>query len=552
MAAPRDAAVIIAGGGPAGLMLANELGRRDIATLLLCDRPSTTTFPQANATQARSMEHYRRLGFADAVRAVGLPPDYPTDVAYFTRIAQRELARFALPAAREAREIIKTLSGSWSAAELPHRGSQLYVERVLRQEAEKLPFVSLRFGWRVERFSDEPDGVAVEATHVADGATRRFTAAYLVGCDGPRSTVRKQLGVHYRGEAGVARDYMGGRMLSIWFRAPELYKLIPFPRAWQYWAVNRTQRGLVVAIDGREEFVFMFQLPPGTDEAAITDDWACAVLDESLGAHCPLAMIGRLPWTAGLALVAEKFQSGRVFLAGDAVHLFTPTGGLGYNTAIEDAVNLGWKLAAALKGWGGARLLDSYERERLPLAERNTGYARYYANSIGNFAPAPELEDDTPAGEAARNEAGTYLNRHVREEFNIPGITFGTRYDASPLIVTDGATPPPDRANDYTPSAVPGGRAPHAWLDDGRSLYDTFGFEFSLLRLGPNPPDIAAFTRAATDRRLPLTVVDRPEPTLRDLYEAKLALIRPDQIVAWRGDRVPEDVDKLLAQVTGA
>ena len=550
--AQRDAAVIIAGGGPAGLMLANELGRRNIPTLLLCDRPSTTSFPAANATQARSMEHYRRLGFADAVRAVGMPPDYPTDVAYFTRITKQELARFQLPAAGQARDLIKTLSGSWSAAELPHRGSQLYVERVLRAEAEKLPSVTLRFGWRVERFTDEGDSVTVEATCIADNKTRRFTGDYLVGGDGARSVIRKQLGYHFRGEVGVARDYMGGRMLSIWFRAPELYKLIPFPRAWQYWAVNRVQRGLVVAIDGREEFVFMFQLPPDMDEASITEDWACQALDQSLGVHCDLTMIGRLPWTAGLALVAEKFQHGRVFLAGDAVHLFTPTGGLGYNTAIEDAVNLGWKLAAVLKGWGGAQLLGSYERERKPVAERNTGYSRYYANSIGNFTPAPEIEVEGVAGDDARREAGIYLNRHAREEFNIPGITFGARYDGSPIIASDGKPLPPDRANEYIPSAVPGGRAPHVWLADGHSLYDTLGFEFSLLRLGPKAPGARGFAKAAAARGIPLTIIERPEPELRELYDASLALIRPDQIVAWRGDRVPEDVDKLLATVTGA
>ncbi len=547
-----DTSVIIAGGGPAGLMLAIELGRRGIATLLLSDRPSTTTFPQANATQARTMEHYRRLGFADAVRSIGLPGDYPTDVAYFTRIARHELARFELPAAGKASDLVKTLSGSWSAAELPHRGSQLYVERVLRAQAEKLKDVTLCFGWRVEAFEDCGDHVTVDASHIETGEKRRFAGAYLAGCDGGRSAVRRQLGFHYQGEAGVARDYMGGRMLSIWFRAPALYETIPNKRAWQYWAVNAAQRGLLVAVDGRQEFVFMFQLRPGEDESQISDDWAKTAFYQALGSQCPIEIINRMPWTAGLTLVAEKFQQGRVFLLGDAVHLFTPTGGLGYNTAIEDAVNLGWKLAARLNRWGGTALLASYETERRQVALRNTGYARRFADSIGNFVPSPALEAETQAGAAARAEAGLYLNRHAREEFNIPGITFGARYDGSPIILPDGTAPPPDRANVYIPSATPGGRAPHAWLGDGRSLYDTLGFEFSLLRLGPNPPDAAGFAEAARRRGLPLTTIDQPAQELRDLYEADLALIRPDQVVAWRGNAVPNDLDRVLARATGA
>jgi len=550
--AELDRSVIIAGGGPAGLMLAIELGRRSIPTLLLSDRPSTTSFPQANATQARTMEHYRRLGFAAAVRSIGLPADYPTDVAYFTRIARHELARFELPAAGAASDLIKTLSGSWSAAELPHRGSQLYVERVLRAEAEKLKHVTLRFGWRVEAFEDRGDRVTVEAIHLESGEKRRFAGAYLCGCDGGRSTLRRQLGFHYQGEAGVARDYMGGRMLSIWFRAPALYRVIPNQRAWQYWAVNATQRGLLVAVDGHQEFVFMFQLRPGEDESRISDNWAKAAFHQALGAECPIEIIQRMPWTAGLTLVAEKFQHGRVFLLGDAVHLFTPTGGLGYNTAIEDAVNLGWKLAAYLKGWGGAALLSSYEIERRQVALRNTGFARHFANSIGNFVPSPVLDEETRAGAAARAEAGVYLNHHAREEFNIPGITFGARYDGSPIILSDGTVPPADSANVYVPSATPGGRAPHAWLGDGRSLYDALGFEFSLLRLRPKPPDTTGFVEAARRRGLPLAIVDQPDAALRDLYGADLALIRPDQIVAWRGNAAPDDVDRLLASVTGA
>jgi len=547
-----DAQVIIAGGGPAGLMLANELGQRGITTLLLTERPSTTPFPQANATQARTMEHYRRLGFVDAVRAVGMPGDYPTDIAYFTRIARHELARFEQPAAGAAGALVKTLSGSWSAAELPHRGSQIYVERVLRAEAEKLSPVRLQFGWRVEGFTAHPDHVAVEAADVATGEKRRFQGSFLAGCDAARSVVRRQLGFHYQGESGVARDYMGGRMLSIWLRAPALYRAIPSRRAWQYWAVNATQRGLLVALDGKEQFIFMFQLRPGEDESAISDEWAKAALYAALGCDCPIEIINRLPWTAGLTLVAERFQQDRVFLLGDAVHLFTPTGGLGYNTAIEDAVNLGWKLAAAIKGWGGGGLLASYEAERRQVALRNTSFARGFANSIGNFAALPELEDETAAGEAARAEAGAYLNRHAREEFNIPGITFGARYDGSPLIIDDGTAPPPDRANIYVPTATPGGRAPHAWLSDGRSLYDTLGFDFSLLRLGPKPPDATPFLRAAQEHGIPLAVLDRPEAELRDLYAADLVLIRPDQIVAWRGNHPPSEIDKLWATLAGA
>jgi len=312
----------------------------------------------------------------------------------------------------------------------------------------------------------------------------------------------------------------------------------------------------MVTIDGKGEFTFGMQLPRDKEESDISEAESIARFRTMVGAEIPVEIINRKSWHAGYSLVAQAYQSGRVFMAGDAVHLFTPTGGLGYNTAVEDIVNLAWKLTAMVQGWGGPRLLDTYETERRQIAVRNTGFAKYFADTVGRFVPAPEIEDNTPAGEAARAEAGILLNRHVREEFNIPGITFGARYDGSPIIASDGIRegggPPPDRANEYIPSAVPGGRAPHAWLGDGRSLYDTLGFEFSLLRLGPNAPDVAGFAKAAAARGMPLTIVDRPEPELRELYAASLALIRPDQIVAWRGDRVPEDVDKLLAMVTGA
>lgn len=531
-----DCAVLVIGGGPCGLMLAIELGRRGISTLVLEEKTSPARFPAANATQARTMEHYRRLGFAEKIRAQGLPPDYPTDIAYFTRLTKYELARFSLPSARAATEIVKTLSGSWSAAELPHRCSQMYIERVLRAEAEAEKTVTILPGWRAAALRENATGVEVEAETVDGQARRTFRAAYVLGADGARSLTRKALGVTYIGESAAVRDFMGGRMFAFYFRSPRLYELIPHPRAWMYWTVNRERRAFVPAINGRDEFAFHTQLAPDQRADDISDGEATAMFQAALGTTLDVEIIARSSWNAGYTLVAEKFRRGRVFIGGDAAHLFTPTGGLGYNTAVEDAVNLGWKLAAVLKGWGGPRLLDSYEPERQAIAKRNTAYARTFADSVGLFVPPPELEDDSPAGEAARKLTGDHFNHHARFEFNIPGITFGGRYDGSPIIVPDGTAPPPDAPNTYVPSACPGGRAPHLWLADGRSLYDALGFEFTLLRLGRRAPEAAPFLAAAASFGMPLAVFDLPADEARDLYQADLALIRPDQIVAWRGN----------------
>ncbi len=296
---PRDAEVIVAGGGPAGLMLANELGRRGVKTLLFSDRPSTSPYPQANATQARTMEFYRRLGFADTLRARGLPADYPTDVAYFTRPARHELARFRLPASRDARQLAKTLSGAWSAAELPHRCSQMYVEEVLRDEAQRLDAVTLVFNRRVTAFIDEGDHVAVETEDTRTGVPCRATAAFLAGCDGPRSTVRKQLGISYDGESEVTRPYLSGRQLSVFLRAPALYDLVPHPRAWQYWSVNPERRGMIFAIDGRDSFTFGTQLPEGCDESDLSDADIRALFEKVFGAACPIEIVNRNAWHAG-------------------------------------------------------------------------------------------------------------------------------------------------------------------------------------------------------------------------------------------------------------
>ena len=542
--------VIIAGAGPCGLTLAIELGRRGIGCLLLDPKPGIAVVPQANATQARTMEHFRRLGIADEIRAQGLPPDHPTDIAYFTRFAGAELARLPLPTARQARAQVKQLEGSWSAAELPHRISQKFVEATLLRHAQALPRVQCRFGWALDSFVEHADGIEATVMPAAGGPPSHLRCRYLVGSDGARSLVRRQLGIRFGGATGARRDFMGGQMLAVHLRAPTLQRSLGHPRTWMSVAINPQRRAFMCAIDGEAEYVFHAAVQPEEDSATWTAAEAQRIFNEALGRTHPIEVLSLGTWTAGHSLVAQRFQHGRVFLGGDAAHLFTPTGGLGYNTAVEDAVNLGWKLAAVLKRGAPPALLDSYESERRPLAERNTAYARQFADSVGNFKATVLLEEDSPAGTAERAAAGAYLDAHARLEFNIPGVTFGGRYDGSPLIVKDGSSPPPDSANAYIPTACPGGRPPHAWLADGRSLYDTFHFEWTLLALGEAPPDPAAFRDGARDMALDLTIVHHPSPQLLALYEAPLVLIRPDQVVAWRGASAAA-ASSVLAQASG-
>jgi 2-polyprenyl-6-methoxyphenol hydroxylase-like FAD-dependent oxidoreductase len=481
------------------------------------------------------MEHYRRLGFADEIREQGLPPDHPTDIAYFTRFSQHELARLRLPTARASAPAVRRLGGSWSAAELPHRVSQKFVEATLLRHARTWPGNQIQHGWQLSHFEDRGTEVVAQIESVDGTASDSVTARYLVGVDGARSLVRRQLGIEYGGATGFKRDFMGGKMFAIYLRAPTFHDALPHDRAWMYVSVNAQRRAFMASVDGHTEFAFHAAIHEGEDADAWTEDDARRIFAQAMGCELPIEILSMLTWTAGHALVADRFQKGRVFIGGDAAHLFTPTGGLGYNTAVEDAVNLGWKLAHVVQGRAGESLLDTYEIERKPLAERNTAYAKRFADSVGLFQVTAELELDEPAGELARQAAAAHLDSHVRLEFNIPGVTFGGRYDGSPIVMEDGTPPPEDQPNDYVPTACPGGRPPHAWLNDGRSIFDTFHFEWTLLSLGPEAMDCSDFERAAQLAGLDLQVVRHPQPALLALYEAPLVLIRPDQVVAWRG-----------------
>ena len=569
MANAVETDVLIAGGGPFGLMLANELGRRDIKCLLVDPKASTAFNPQANATQARTMEHFRRLGFAQEIRAQGLPPHHPTDITYLTRFSGIELARLRLPTAAAAPQAIKAMSGSWSAAELPHRVSQKFVEVTLRQHAEKWASNDIRYGWKLESFKDEslssnntgsvaashPIQARIQQVNSAEPVSLDVRAKYFIGADGARSFVRHELGIAWGGATGFKRNFMGGKMLAVYLKAPHFYEQNPNDRAWMYVIVNPELRAFIMSVDGVSEFAFHVQMADDAATEALTAEDAKRLFALAYGQAMDIEILSMATWLAGHALVADSFQKGHVFLGGDAVHLFTPTGGLGYNTAVEDAVNLGWKLSAVLKGQAQPTLLDSYEIERKPLAIRNTGYAKQFADSIGLFDADKALEDISPEGEQARSIASDYLNGHARREFNIPGVTFGGRYIHSPLIVEDGTQAPADAANTYIPSACPGGRPPHAWLPDGSSLFDHFNFEWTLLVLGedkgPLAQDALKFSEAALQCHLDFKVLRFDSQELLDLYEANLVLIRPDQIVAWRGTNAHQAM-QVLKQASGA
>jgi 2-polyprenyl-6-methoxyphenol hydroxylase-like FAD-dependent oxidoreductase len=537
--------VAIVGGGPSGLILAIELGRRGVPCVLIEEDTTTPTLPKANATTSRTMEHYRRLGFAAEMRALGLPEDYPQDIAYFTRYTAYELARLPGLSRREAIAAREGADSRWPTPEPLHRVQQMYIEAILKTHAERWPAADVRFGWRARKLEQREGGVTLEAEEAATGKIQRLDADYAVGCDGPRSLVRASLGIGYEGLAREERDFMGGKMLAVYIRSSALCELVP--RAWQYWAMNREQRALLNAIDGRALWVLHVQLPRAGADPAV---YARESLVKATGRDFPFEILGIAEWTAGFTLVAERFGAGRAFIAGDAAHLFTPTGGQGYNTSVDDASNLGWKLAAVCQGWGGPGLLASYESERRPIALRNTRFARAMAESIGRIELPAEVEEAGTAGDASRAALGDRLLRHAATEFDIPGIHLGVCYADSPIVVSDGTSAPADDWHRYTPNATPGARAPHVWLAEGVSIFDRFGRDFTLVRFDTSL-DVRPIEAAALRRGVPLEILDIASDEARDLYARDLALVRPDHHVAWRGNALPGDADALLARAVG-
>jgi 2-polyprenyl-6-methoxyphenol hydroxylase-like FAD-dependent oxidoreductase len=537
--------IIIAGGGPVGLALAMDLGWRGVPSLLFEERVAAEPpNPKCNTTNARSMEHFRRLGCADQLRAAGLPGDHPTHVLYLTRFSGHLLGRLRLPPSSMRRQDTGALDQGWPTPEPQHRISQIFVEPILYHHAKTFPGVEIRRGWRVENFSTHDGEVAVEAVELATGRRETHRARYLVGCDGGRSTIRRQLGIELGGIDVI------GRTVSVYFRSPKLIEHDRNGPAWMYWVVNQDQNGNVIALDGKELWLLHLMVPADKDFDDIDLEVA---IPAALGVTVPMEILGVERWTSR-RLVADRYRAGNVFLAGDAAHIWIPLGGFGMNAGIGDATHLAWLLSAEYHGWAGTGLLDAYEAERRPIGDLVSGAA---VQIMKNRGPAmqvhPGLEDDTAAGAAMRRAMGERIVAADASQFNSVGVQLGYYYDRSPICVDDGSAAPAFALDQYVPTSRPGSRAPHLWLRDGRSLYDLLGRDFTLLRLGATPMVSDAMEDAARKRGVPLRVLDVAEPEVLAAYEDfPLVLIRPDQHIAWRGHEIPVDPLAVIDRIRGS
>ena len=545
--ADNRVAVLIIGGGPVGICLAMELAWRGVRNLLVNQRPSTSTHPKGSTLNSRTMEHMRRMGAASAIRKSGLPMDHPTDSIYVTRLAEYELGRLPMSTLREK----ISSPGPWGETLLTpepiHRSNQFYFEASMRSHAESFEETDMRYGWRLLSFVDNRDSVLAVIEEISTGKQESVLCDYLVGCDGGQSMVRRQLEFSYEGRNSSGDRFYDGTMLSIYVRVPKIFDVINMPIAWHYWTINPKGRVDFITLDGKGEYVLLAEVPPGVSIDKID---VPAIIRNAIGAETPFEVISVEEWLAGLALVSNHYQKGRIFLAGDSIHLFTPAGGFGFNTGIDDISNLGWKLAAVIQGWAPPALLDTYEIERRPIGIRNTTASGDYADKIGSLVFPDYVDEDSDRGRLARKELRTEL-QSFKEEFASLGVVLGARYDNSPIIVSDGTQPPPDDRAKYIPSACPGGRSPHYWIGDKISLFDRLGPWFTLLRLGEGAPNGTNLEQAALDLKIPLMILSIEEKKIQELYEVPLTLIRPDQHVAWRGDAPPKNAADLLKKVIG-
>jgi 2-polyprenyl-6-methoxyphenol hydroxylase-like FAD-dependent oxidoreductase len=538
LAGEHTVPVLICGGGPVGLALAAELGFQRIECVLVEQGDGSVPVPKMSQLTTRTMEFCRRWGIAEQVKKAGWPEYHPCDFVYVTSLTGYELYRQKSPSYAERPELSYSPEG-------PRHCPQIFFDPVLLELVSSLPTVALRHRTRMDSFAEESGGVAVDVTDLESGEIETIRTRYLVGCDGFDGLTRKTLGIEYAGEGVLSFS------VSIFFRSPELATLHDKGWARFFRLIDASGHwGDLVSIDGRALWRLTELRVDSDADVSSFDVESC--LRKAVGADFPYEVLSVLPWKRR-GLVARCYGRGRVFLAGDAVHQSSPTSGLGMNTGLGDAVDLGWKLAAVIAGWGGEALLESYGPERIPVGVAGVADSdrTYHETTLLRGGSAISQSSAEAASQRHQFAEDLLARTQGRSDPTSENLKLGYCYENSPIIWPDGTAGPPEEVWDFVPSARPGSRAPHGWINGNQSLLDLFGHGFVLLRFGVSPVSVEPLVQAAAARAVPLQIVDIANPEIEKLYERKLVLVRPDGHVAWRGDEGPTDAMTFIDVVRG-
>lgn len=531
-----DAEVLVVGGGPVGLTLAIDLGQRGVKTILVDKRPKPAFLPKMERCNARTMEIFRRLGIVDEVRKSGLGQDLPMDVFVIRTLADPPIAHHPYPSVNELKHEIQETNDGSLPLEPYQLISQYTLEPLLKGVAERTPGVSVRFGYELVSFSEDEEGVSAVVRDL-EGNESELRTLYLAGCDGGSSTVRTQLEIELRGDSLL-------EMHQALYRAPGLYDSIPIGKGRHYHVADEKSTFLIVQDD-----TVHFTLHAVVDEPSEMVE----LFRKTVAMPIEFEMLYVGKWTQRLML-ADSYGTNRVFLAGDSAHLVIPTGGLGMNTGVGDAIDLSWKLAATIAGWAGPEVLKSYQAERRAIGARNVDASRQAATGRRTWRSicGPLAFEETPAGEAHREKIRDLVDKEQRKSNELLGIELGYRYSGSPLVIDEPGEGPDPNSFDYFPTTWPGSRIPHIWLEDGVAIQDQINpMCYTLVNLSGDPKANHSFAQQFEELAVPFEALDVGSQAAKAVYEKDLLLLRPDMHVAWRGDAVPSNVSEIVARVTG-
>ena len=542
-----DSDVLVVGAGPVGLTLAMDLAHKGVKVHIVEVRQfAEPPNVKCNHVSARSMEIFRRLGVAPILRDAGLPEDFPNDVVFRTAMTGTELTRIPIPCRRDRYTERGGPDTEWDTPEPPHRINQIYLEPLLLKHAVAQDGVTLLNRTQVTDFVQDEQGVSVTLLNLDTQESSTLRVQYVAGCDGGSSFVRKKIGAKLEGTDVIQR------VQSTHIRAPHLVNLLPGKLAWCYYTVNTRRCGTVFAIDGRSTWLVHNHLHPDEPEFDSVDRDQSIRNILGVDQNFEYEIITKEDWV-GKRLLSNHFRDRRVFLAGDAAHLWVPYAGYGMNAGIADATNLAWLLGAVVNGWAHANILDAYEAERHPITEQVSHFVMNHAQKMikARRAVPHNIEAPDAEGAAARELVGSEAYDLNVQQFCCEGLNFGYFYEKSPIISHEEEPAPAYTMGSFTPSTLPGCRAPHFWRKDGTSLYDALGNGYNLLRFD-GQIDVQELLKMAEGYDMPLNLIDLEDETDKPAaYEHALVLCRTDQHVVWRGQALPASLPEFMSFLRG-